>query len=45
MRKKLEDLWENYLIEVPMERTEEEKGYISEYSKISALLPSKLNDE
>ncbi len=45
MRKELDELWQNYLIEVPMERTAEEKGYISEYSKISALLHSKLNDE
>ncbi len=45
MRKELEELWENYLVEVPMERTEEEKCYIKEYSKISALLRSKLNDE
>ena len=45
MRKELEELWENYLVEVPMERTEEEKRYISEYSKISALFRSKLNEE
>ncbi len=45
MRKELEKLWQFYLIEVPIERNEEEKGCISEYSKISALLRSKLTDE
>lgn len=45
MRKELEELWMNYVIEVPMQRNEEEKGYINEYSKISTLLRSRLTDE
>lgn len=45
MRKELEKLWMNYIIEVPMQRNEEEKRYINEVSNISTLLRSKLNDE
>lgn len=45
MRNELEDLWINYLIEVPMERNEQEKEYINKFSKVSALLRSTLNDE
>ena len=45
MRKELEDLWINYLIEVPIERNEQEKENINKYSKISSLLHSTLNDE
>lgn len=45
MRKELEDLWINYLIEVPIERNEQEKENINKFSKVSALLRSTLNDE
>ncbi|MBR5246276.1 MAG: hypothetical protein IKV25_02765 [Clostridia bacterium] len=45
MRKELEDLWESYIIEVPMERTAEEKEIIKSYSEKENLLRSKLTAE
>lgn len=45
MRKELEDLWLNYIIEVPMERNKEEKVTLKKYSDISTLLRSELNNE
>lgn len=45
MRKELEDLWQYYLVEVPIERNEKEKKIIKKYSEAEDLLRSKLTDE
>lgn len=45
MRKELEDLWQYYLIEVPMERNEKEKETLKKYSEAEKLLRSKLTAE
>lgn len=45
MRKELEDLWQYYIVEVPMERNEEEKEILKNYSEKEELLRSKLTDE
>ncbi len=45
MRKELEELWQYYLIEVPMQRNDNEKGIINKYGKTEDIFRSKLNDE
>lgn len=45
MRNELEELWQYYIIEVPMERTAEEKEILKNYSKKEKLLRSRLTDE
>lgn len=45
MRKELEDLWQHYLIEVPIERNSKEKAVIEKYREINNRLRSKLNEE
>lgn len=45
MRKELEELWQYYLIEVPLQRNEKEKEIIREYGEAEEKLRAKLNDE
>lgn len=45
MRKDLEDLWFNYLIELPIVRSEKEKTTIKEWSQKEKYFRSKLNKE
>lgn len=45
MRKELEELWQYYIIEVPLQRTDDEKEIISKYGKAEKILRAKLNDE
>lgn len=45
MRKELEELWQYYLIEVPLQRNEKEKEIIRKYSEAEDNLRAKLNDE
>ena len=45
MRKELEELWQYYLIEVPLQRNEKEKEIIREYGEVEEKLRAKLNDE
>lgn len=45
MRKELEELWQYYLIEVPLQRNDEEKEIIKNYSKCEDILKAKLNEE
>ncbi len=45
MRKELEDLWQYYIIEVPIARNEKEKEILKKYSEVEELLRSKLTDE
>lgn len=45
MRKELEDLWYNYLIEVMVERTDKEKEIIKNLTESDNCLRDKLNDE
>ena len=45
MRKELEELWQYYLIEVPLQRTDEEKATIKRYGEAENNLRAKLNDE
>ncbi len=45
MRKELEELWQYYLIEVPLQRNEKEKELIREYGEAEEKLRAKLNDE
>lgn len=45
MRKELEDLWYNYLIEVIVERTDKEKEIIKNLTESDNCLRDKLNEE
>lgn len=45
MRKELEELWQYYLIEVPVQRNDNEKEIISKYGKTEDIFRAKLNDE
>jgi len=45
MRKELENLWKDYLIEVPIERNQKEKEILGNYSEKEDILRSKLNSE
>ncbi len=45
MRKELEELWQYYLIEVPLQRNEKEKEIIRKYGEAEEKLRAKLNDE
>ncbi len=45
MRKELEELWQYYLIEVPMQRNEKEREIIRRYREAEDNLRAKLNNE
>lgn len=45
MKKNLEDLWFNYLIEAPIKRSDKEKTAIKEWSKKEEYFHSKLDEE
>ncbi len=45
MRKELEELWQYYLIEVPLQRNEKEKEIIRRYGEAEDKLRAKLSDE
>lgn len=45
MQKESENLWFNYLIETPIERSIEEKHIINRLTEKNNLFRSKLNDE
>ena len=45
MRKELEDLWQYYLIEVPLQRNDKEKEIIKRYGEAEDKLRAKLSDE
>ena len=45
MRKELEDLWQYYLIEVPLQRNNKEKEIIKRYGEAEDKLRAKLSDE
>ncbi|MBQ8765577.1 MAG: hypothetical protein IJZ16_02115 [Clostridia bacterium] len=45
MQKDLEKLWFDYLIEVPVTKSEKEKQIINEFTEKEKLFRSKLNDE
>ena len=45
MRKDLEDLWNYYLIEVPIKNTKKEDILVKKYSKSEDKFRSKLTDE
>ena len=45
MRKELEELWQYYHIEVPLQRNDNEKEIISKCGKSEEFFRTKLNDE
>lgn len=45
MREDLNDLWNYYLIEVPLKNTEKEELHVKRYSKQEDKFRSKLTDE
>lgn len=45
MKKDLQDLWFDYIIEFPLERNEKEKDTIEEWSKKEKDFHSSLNEE
>ena len=45
MRKDLEDLWNYYLIEVPIKNTKKEEMLVKNFSKKENKLRSRLTDE
>ncbi len=45
MRRDLEDLWNYYLIEVPIKNTKKEDILVKNYTKSEDIFRSKLSDE
>lgn len=45
MEKLLENLWFNYIIELPIQKTKKEKQIVSEWLKQEKYFRSKLNEE